>query len=760
MPCSRLSSVGPLPLLALLVGCGQPVADGPARRALFSTGSDEELDRATQLGLEALVARVPDVGVLDPTRVVVDDLGMAHARFRQTLGGVPVFGGEAIVHLHDDGSVASVTDDLVPDPEVDTHPEVDADEAVELALLEALGWAELTRDPEVDLWVLRHDRTDSLVWRVRLERIDGRSLPTRPVLFIDAHSGEVVWGYDDLHTGTGTTNYYGTVTIGTYDDGSYFYLEDTARDIGTYSANDGTSSIYYIVDDDDVWEISDQHNGVEGHYAAAAVHDYYLETFGRDGIDGSGGPGYVPSLTGSGDTLSVIVDYGWRYANAFWAGDYMVVGSGDGSVFTSLSTIDIIGHEMTHGVTERTAALIYADESGALDEAIADIFGSMVERYALGESDDTWTMGEECYTPSIAGDAIRYMADPTADGTSHDHYDDRYTGPLDNGGVHDNAGIGYLAYYLTSQGGQHPTYPDATLWGIGADATAAIWYRALTTYMTSGTDFDGAREATLSAAADLHGAGSVEYGNVALAWKQVGVGCHLGAPGAYNYCAADCTCGEGEGACDSDAECDGGLVCVPDAGASYGLSWWVDVCAPEPTDCHPSAVGTWNYCSDACTCAEGEGGCDGDTECDEGLVCTPNAGASYGLSWWVDVCTPAPADCHPSAVGTWNYCSVECPCAEGEGGCDNDTECDEGLTCRADSGASYGLNWWVDVCAPAPADCHPSAVGTWNYCSAGCPCAEGEGGCDNDIECESGLICAPDHGAPYGLNWWVDVCVP
>ncbi len=731
------------------------LADPP----VFGAGGDDELALAAELGLELFDERLSNLGELVPTRVVVDELGMAHTRLQQRLDGVPVFGAEAIVHLHDDGSLASVTDNLVPDPHVSTVADIDPDDAIERALQEALGWDLVTADPIVDLWVLRSGRADHLAWRVQLERIDGSNHPTKPVVFIDAHSGVTLWAYDNLHTGTGTTNYYGDVSIDTYLSGADYYLEDTGRNIGTYSANFGTTSLYYITDTDDTFDESWQYNGVEGHYAAAAVYDYYYDTFGRDGIDGSGGPGYVSSLTGTGSTISVVVDYGNYYANAFWSGDYMAIGGGDGSSFGSLSTLDIVGHEMTHGVVEATAGLVYANEPGAVDESFADIFGAMVERDELGESADTWTVGEDCMTPGVPGDAVRYMDDPTADGYSRDHYDDRYIGPLDNGGVHDNAGIGYLAFYLASEGGVHPTYPGDTIYGVGPDSAAAIWYRALTTYMTTSSNFSDTREATLSAAADLHGSTSIQYNVVASAWSEVGVGCHLGAPGAFNYCSSDCVCTEGEGACDSDAECDSGLVCGVNQGASYGLDWWIDVCVPSGTSCHPGSDGDWNYCRSDCTCAEGEGACDNDAECDSGLVCVENLGSAYGLDWWIDVCAPA-SSCHPSDLGDWNYCTTSCPCSEGEGACSSDDECEAGTWCASNRGATYGLDWWVDVCVPDATSCHPSDNGSWNYCHSDCTCAEGEGGCDSDAECDAGLTCTPNAGAGYGLDWWVDVCTP
>jgi thermolysin len=183
---------------------------------------------------------------------------------------------------------------------------------------------------------------------------------------------------------------------------------------------------------------------------------------------------------------------------------------------------------MTHGVTERTAKLTYSGESGALNEAISDIMGAMVERYTRGESANTWLIGEEAFTPGVAGDALRYMDNPhkatnngyTAD-DDPDHYSERYTGSSDNGGVHINSGIVNKMFYLLAVGGSH--HLGGSMVGIGADKAAAIVYKALTAFMTASTNFAGARAAMLNAAAALYGNGSAEHAAVGQAWSLVGV---------------------------------------------------------------------------------------------------------------------------------------------------------------------------------------------------------------------------------------------
>lgn len=163
-----------------------------------------------------------------------------------------------------------------------------------------------------------------------------------------------------------------------------------------------------------------------------------------------------------------------------------------------------------------------------MNESWSDVFGAMTERYARGETSNTWLIGEQAYTPNTAGDALRYMSDPHRASNSGytanddpDHYTERYTGTADNGGVHVNSGIPNKVFYLLAVGGTH--HLSGSMTGIGSAAAARIWYRALTSYMTSSTNFKGARTATLNAAAALYGSGSANYNAVARAWSLGGI---------------------------------------------------------------------------------------------------------------------------------------------------------------------------------------------------------------------------------------------
>ncbi len=510
-----------------------------ANKPVFNAGTQDELENAKQISLGILRDRsaqraIGNVDEFQVQKVEIDNLKMAHTRVRQTLGGVPVWESEAIVHLNADGSLATVTDDLKESVSVNTQPNLSGKDAINIVTEGTRRRAKLAKEPTVDLWIYRGTDRDHLAYRVRIDNSDDMSNPSMPVVFIDAQTGERVFSYDNLQTGSGSSLYSGTVNLNTSSSGATFYLEDLTRKQGTFNMNStgnestgagGTASRY--TDTDDVWNTTIQRAGVDAHYGAAKTFDYYQTVHGRNGIDGNYGPGSTTAAANSAVGLLVSrVHFGssGRYNNAFWNGTNMSYGDGDGTTFTPLTTIDICGHEMTHGVTERTANLTYSNESGALNEATSDIMGSMVELYSDGGviSGDTWKIGEDAYTPGTAGDALRRMDNPNAVGDP-DHYSLRYTGTADSGGVHTNSSIVNHAFYLMAAGGTNRV-SGVTVTGVGTSAMEKIWYRALTTYFTSSTNFAAARTATINAANDLYGSTSAQATTVATGWCAVGVG--------------------------------------------------------------------------------------------------------------------------------------------------------------------------------------------------------------------------------------------
>jgi Zn-dependent metalloprotease len=536
-------------LLPLFIALSAVVLSFPRldaqQRRLFTTGTPAELAQARSIGLARLrtVAsrkRIDRPDDLVVSRTDVDRQARAHTRVQQFHRGVPVFGGEAIAHLNPDGGIFAETDDLVSGLAVDTTPRVTQANAIAIAVADYGCSTCLTAQPAADLWILRDGfGADHLAFRVQLTRFDGTSQTALPVRFVDAHSGAVVLAYDNLQTGSGASLYSGTVTIGTSLSNGQYFMENLVRRVGTFDIHNATtfSGIFDpFVDDDDVWDAPLSSAGVDAHFGAERFLEYLQSVHGRNGIDGLGGPNVDPAQTGPGGLIASIVHFGSGYNNAFWHPTLfrMYYGDGDGVEFSPLVSLDIAGHEMMHGVTQFTAGLIFNGESGAVNESWSDVFGAMLERHVRGENADTWLIAEQPITPGTAGDALRYMDNPhlatnvrcggggcTAD-DDPDHYSERYTGPEDNGGVHINSGIANKAFHLLAKGGSH--HLGGSMTGIGADQAARIWFTALTSYMTSSTNFAGARSATMMAAAAIYGSGSPQEQAVSSAWCLVGVG--------------------------------------------------------------------------------------------------------------------------------------------------------------------------------------------------------------------------------------------
>jgi zinc metalloprotease ZmpA len=481
-----------------------------------------------------LPARSADVTLVQRA-VSADQLDQVHIRYNQLYKGIPVFEGQAIAHVDvAQDRLARVTDALLPIPaEMDTAPAMREEDALFLGRSDARAERDTEARAELMVFVSRQDGSAHLAYRVNVAGDTPRG-PVDQVSFIDAHSGATLLSYDNLHTakpgggatgtgvgqaGTAKTLYVGNVpiTAEVMSDGT-FGLKDVTRG-GLFATNlggrqSGSGSLF--IDADNSWGNNSNGDaataGAEALFGAAMTWDYYAINHGRNGIfnDGLG-------------TLSR-VHYGRNYNNAFWSDSCkcMTYGDGDGSVLSPLVSIDVAGHEMTHGVTSATADLTYSGESGGLNEGMSDIFGTMVEFYAASIAGSTKTpnylVGEDIYTPNTSGDALRYMDTPKKDGRSIDHYS-QYNSGLD---VHYSSGLTNNAFFLLAEGGKNST-SNQTVTGVGRTKAAAIFYRALTVYMTPGTNFAQARQATLNAAADLYGANGAEAGSVASVWSACGV---------------------------------------------------------------------------------------------------------------------------------------------------------------------------------------------------------------------------------------------
>jgi thermolysin len=519
MKRSIVSLVTVVTLCGLLSGTAVRISHSQNGAQVDATGTTDTTPINQKRMEQVLQSMGFDPADWNVKRAWTDDLKMSHLHVQQFFKGVPVFGGEMIAHWDAHNAFTSINNGWVRDLRVNTQPLVTKAQAIQLAVNNYGCGKCFTADPTVKLWILRRDARDRLVYSVRLRREDGSAATAMPVYFIDAHSGDVVWNYDDLQTvaASGQSLYDGVVSFESYFDpnsGKYF-LEDLTRRHGTFDYRHSFAANFFpITDDDNLWTKRDP-AAIEAQYAAQAVLDYYRDVHQRNGLDGFGGPFAATAPDGATRLVASKVHYGTNYLNAYWDGASMTYGDGDGVNLSTPVTLDIAGHEMTHAVTYYAPRLTYDGEPGALNESMSDVFGAMIERHVKGLSSDTWKIGEDAYTPSTPGDAIRYLDNPHAVGMPAD-----YREYVPNGDPHVNSGIPSLVFYLVVMGGTGPHGGEMV--GIGPAQAEKIWYRALTTYMTSQTNFAAARTATLAAATDLYG--QPAYDAVSHAWALCGVG--------------------------------------------------------------------------------------------------------------------------------------------------------------------------------------------------------------------------------------------
>jgi Zn-dependent metalloprotease len=468
-------------------------------------------DQRTLLGLED-----PDAE-LAMKRQWQGPLGHRHFRYQQEVAGVPVWGREALVHVDGSDAVYLYQGDTVKSSAKTSGQTAQIDVAEALAVAQAhLGGGAIASADSEDRLVYYPASEDDLVLchQVGVER----GLAHRWWYFIDAANGDVVHRVsrvaDAVVSASGTSLLGNTRSFNAWSAGGSYYLVDpeipleegdspvdpvgsisSKGNLYIFDARNGESDLFYITSSSATsgWDQA----GVSAMYNVGVVHDYYSSTHNRSGIDGDG------------MNYQAVVHLKQNYANAFWNGTFIVFGDGDNQTFSNLAaSLDIMAHEIQHGVTQFTAGLIYENQSGALNEAYSDIFACMVDR-------DDWTVGEDV---TLAGNGfLRDLANPERGLTPLPTKMSEYRNmPVDedHGGVHINMSIPSRAAYFIAEGLDNP---------IGRDKTEQIFFHALTTYLTASSNFADGRSATLQAAEVLYGAGSAEVTAVGAGWDAVEV---------------------------------------------------------------------------------------------------------------------------------------------------------------------------------------------------------------------------------------------
>jgi len=448
--------------------------------------------------------------------------GLSTIRLQQYYYNVPVWKSEIIVNVSDKGVVKSVIGLPITLEGKLAHTveeKINKPQATRIAL-EALGFKPvLLSNPKAELVVYNYNNVSRYAYFVEI--VFDEPTPGRWFTFVDAETGAIINSYNKLatgkpsgdvtsgsdSTGTGSDVLGQQRSFGTTNLNGDYYLVDLNRNIYTMDARNRTrlpGSMWQ--DGDNIFNASYDAAAVSSQYNLTITYDYFMDKFGRDSFDNMGA-----QITSS-------VHVGRAYNNAYWNGSQFAFGDGDGSTFIALSgALDVVAHEFMHAVTEHTADLIYSNESGALNEAMSDIFGAAVEFHANENPD--WLLGEDIVGSSFANPALRSMEDPTVCGDP-DHYSVRYTGTQDYGGVHINSGIINKVAYLLAEGGSHY---GVSVQGQGVVAMEEIFYRALTTYMTPSTNFAAAKLACEQAAADLYGANSAQVQSVTQAFIACGI---------------------------------------------------------------------------------------------------------------------------------------------------------------------------------------------------------------------------------------------
>ncbi len=468
------------------------------------------------------ILALPSSYGLKKTTTVSDAFGMVE-KYQFTNNGIDI--KDFIFNIHKDESRISANGYYKTLSSVSSTPAIGEEEALNYAI-SFVGAKEYQWEidpnfikPAGTLFYLAKDNELILVYRFDIFS----SLPMgRQYVYVNALNGNIELTEERIHiytnaSGTADTKYHGSKTITTDYNGGTYRLRENLRGNGieTYDLNNGTSysSAVDFTDADNYWNTTtNQDNAAyDAHFGTEATYDFYNTKFGRNSIDGAG------------FALRSYVHYSSNYVNAFWNGSYMTYGDGDGYEFTALTCIDIVAHEITHGLTEHSANLNYSYESGALNESFSDILGTAIDFYA-NPTTANYLMGDQINTSGIP---FRSMINPNLYEQPDTYLGSYwYTGSEDNGGVHYNSGVQNYWYYLLCEGGSgtNDNGNSFSVSAIGMEKATQIAYRTLVVYLTPTSQYADARYYSIQSAIDLFGECSPEVINVTNAWYAVGVG--------------------------------------------------------------------------------------------------------------------------------------------------------------------------------------------------------------------------------------------
>ena len=476
--------------------------------------------------------------------VQVSETGYQHVRLDQQYQGLPVFGGQVVVHFNRQGLACMVNGQYRPLGKVDTTPVLTGDQAVSMVTADQAAMGKPVGVAVAPfLTVFARDAVPVLTYQVTITYDNRKGEVGRWRYWVNAKTGEIVLRYNDVPSisapvggaaavvqGNRLAGEGGNVTNVTgWLSGGLYYLWNTTDAWHLFNAGGGVHStdpdaLTYAYRSTADWGVSDPGEISLG-AAFEAVQRYYRTVNGWNSFDGRGA------------MARANIHYGSDFVNAYWNGTDFTFGDGDGFTADSLTVLDVSGHEFTHAVTEHTAGLIYDYvDSGALNESFSDIFGALIEfasqpdgRAAYpnripGYSD--WLCGEDCWLESTA---LRDMRNPSSMLTVTYPQPSKYKGRYWSryGEMHQNDGVQNFFFYLLCEGGRGTNEGIAYFVpGIGIPAGGKLAYLALTSYIGPNTDYPAARDAWVAAAKETDIAGVTTNAELSaiLAWAAVGIG--------------------------------------------------------------------------------------------------------------------------------------------------------------------------------------------------------------------------------------------
>ncbi|MEG0772844.1 M4 family metallopeptidase [Clostridium sp.] len=444
-----------------------------------------------------------------------DQLNKKHYKNKLVVDNIPVFGAEVVVHTEADGTVYAINGNVekeVPEKSWSKEFKLSGDKAIKNVLKELNikeTDIEYSAEPTAEQYIYNDNGNWVPIYYVTTQFM----VPYHGnvVTLVNANTGEVIKTRNEIQSATATGT--GAGLLGTRNlnldllSGRY-YMRDLTKGakIETYDANRTATFPGTLVSDvDNNFNASTQLDAVDVHANVAVTYDFYKNNFNRNSYDNLGTT--IKSTVNGRDPSNP----SQPMDNAFWNGTQMVFGDCSGTTFAHIgSSLDVVGHEFTHAITDKTAGLEYENQSGALNESFSDVFGYLIE----GQASD-WLMGEDCYTPSVSGDALRSLSDPTLyDQPAHmNQYQNLpNTSNGDWGGVHINSGIPNKAFYLAAT-------------SINNNAKLSqVYYRALTVYLTQFSQFTDAKNALVQAANDLYPSEPTIATKISDAFTSVGIG--------------------------------------------------------------------------------------------------------------------------------------------------------------------------------------------------------------------------------------------